>query len=102
MSSRGATWRGRHEQRYDQKIRSRRGQRNRKMEQRTSELVDFPAEKLQAMVRTCRSKIAHASLGAAYAAKRASERDFGKRFYVYECPICGKWHLTTHPWSKGA
>ena len=102
MSKRGATWRGRHYRRFDQKIRSRKGQRNRHYSDRMSdgELVDFPPELLAHHVRKCRSKVAHATLGAAHKAKVECEREHGCEFYVYECPICGKWHLTTHPWER--
>ena len=100
MSKRGATHRGPYRPRFDQVIRSRRGQRNRRHDPRTGELADFPADRLKAMVAKCRSKRAHPSYGAAYQAKRCAERDLGKDFHIYECPICGKWHLTTHPWTK--
>ena len=101
MSSRGATWRGRHEQRFDQKIRSRAGQRNRHFDKyKRGEMVDFPAGKLEYLVRKCREKVAHKSYGAAYQAKLRSEEEHGKEFFIYECPLCGRFHLTTHPWKK--
>ena len=102
MSSRGATWKGRYSPRHDQKIRSRKGQRHRKVEDRRDrgKMVDFPFEKLEYYVRRCREKVAHKSYGAAMAAKIADDEKFGVEHSVYECPICGKWHLTTHPWDK--
>ena len=100
MSGRGATHRGKHVQRFDQKMRSRKGQRNRRRDKWDGQLSSFPSARLRHMVDKCRSKVAHDSYGAAWAAKTASERDFGKEFFVYECPICGKWHLTTTQWMK--
>ena len=102
MSSRGATWRGRHEQRFDQKIRSRKNQRNRRIEdrERRGQLVDFPFEKLEYFVKRCREKQAHRTLGAAYRAKKVQDEMYGVEHFVYECPICSFFHLTTHPWDK--
>lgn len=100
MSKRGATHRGRYRPRLDQRIRTRRGQRNRRYDPRDGQLADFPLERLQHMVSVCRQKKAHATMGAAHYAKLRAEEDLGCEFYIYECPICGKWHLTTHPWMK--
>ena len=103
MSSRGATWRGRHERTMRQKVRSRDGQRNRRLSDKGREgtLADFPAERLEHMVRKCRAKVPHKSKGAAWQAKLAADAEHpGTESFIYECPICGKWHLTTHPWMK--
>jgi len=102
MSKRGATWKGKYNPRFDQKIRSRRNQRNRKIDDKLSggQLADFPKRKLEHLVACCKKKVAHKSYGAAMAAKLASDEEYGVENFVYECPICGKWHLTTHPWEK--
>ena len=103
MSSRGATWRGRHMQRRDQRLRAkeRRGQRNRRADRPQKGLFDYPEALFKRAVGNCRSKVAYRRYADAARAKRENEGKFGKRFYIYECPICGKWHLTTHPWGKG-
>ena len=51
MSSRGATWRGFHHQRFDQKIRSRKNQRNRLKSDKmhAGEVVDFPRWRFEKM-----------------------------------------------------
>lgn len=100
MSKRGATHRGRYRPRVDQRARSRRGQRNRKLDRFDGQLSTFPLERLRHMVEICRSKKAHPTYGAAHYAKERAEADLGMEFHIYECPICGKWHLTTHPWMK--
>lgn len=100
MSGRGATHRGRYRPRLDQIARSRAGQRNRRKDRWDGKLCDVSLDRLQDMVRKCRAKTPHATKGAAWQAKLAAEREFGVPTSIYECPICGKWHLTTHPWRK--
>ena len=102
MSSRGATWRTPHRQTKKQKVNSRKNQRNRKMDDamaRTLEVGGMTYEELQHHVAKCKSKVAHKSAGAAYQAKLDAEAKFGKEYHVYECNICGHFHLTTHPWN---
>ena len=102
MSSRGATWRGAYHPRYDQLRRSRKGQRNRRMSDKAmgGQLADMPFEKFRYYVERCKGKASHKSYGAAYQAKLRDEEKYGVEQHIYECPICGKWHLTTHPWEK--
>jgi len=97
MSKRGATHKGPYGKHHKRMGKWPAGQRNRKRDRDDGKLADVPLWLVQKMARTCRSKVAHATYGAAYAAKRASEKEFGKEFSIYECPICGKYHLTTNP-----
>lgn len=57
-------------------------------------------EEFQVHVRNCRRKVAHRSLGAAYRAKKEYEAKYGVEYWIYNCPICSAYHLTTHPWGK--
>lgn len=100
MSKRGATHKGPRFRKYPPPPRNMRGQRNRKYDDVDTGLVDFPAEKLAKMVENCRRKASHKTYAHALAAKRESERTYGKEFHIFECPLCGKFHLTTHPWKK--
>ena len=94
MSKRGATHKGP----YRRKSKRPPGkQRNRKMDKVPDGLYTMPTERFEAIVKSCKGKVPHATYGAAYAAKVASEGEYGCEFSIYECPICGKWHLTTHP-----
>jgi hypothetical protein len=43
--------------------------------------------------RVCRSKIAHRSAGAAYAAVKSYAADFGETLRVYKCGFCTGWHI---------
>ena len=61
--------------------------------------VDFPAEKFKHFVEKCRSKVPYGSYQNAISAKKVLEQRYGVEYSPYECPICGKWHLTTHPWA---
>lgn len=47
----------------------------------------------------CDGKVAYGTVKEADAAKRRYDKMFDESSTVYECPICGKWHLTTHPWE---
>ena len=76
------------------------GQRNRKRDDSPGELADFPSGKLQFMVCQCRQKVEYLSYDDALEAKKRLEVKFAVEYSPYECPLCGKWHLTTHPWSK--
>jgi len=89
MSSRGATWRGFHHQRFDQRIRSRKNQRNRLKSDKmhAGEVVDFPRWRFEKMRADCKRKVAHKTYGAAMAAKINTERECGKELWVYECPF---------------
>lgn len=103
MSSKGRTWTNEHRQTPHQKFNSRRKQRNRHMDDlmaRQLGVGGMSYEELQHHVRKCKSKCPHKSAGAAYRAKLQAERDYGVEHFVYECPICGKFHTTTHPWPK--
>ena len=102
MSKRGATHRGGYFSKKHHIAKSRKGQRNRRKDDKTDgRLADVPSWLVAKMVRTCRSKVAYKSQGSAYAAKVACENRHGGDYSIYECPICGKWHLTTHPRSHG-
>lgn len=86
--------------RLDQRLRSRKGQRDRRKDKWDGKLADFPMEKLRFMVGQCRQKRAYATYAEVLAAKKRCQAKFGKEMYWYECPICGKFHLTSHPWDK--
>lgn len=60
---------------------------------------NFDRRWLDYQVSRCRGKVAHKDKKSAWAACRGHEKEFGVKAYPYECPICGKWHVTTHPWS---
>ena len=103
MSSRGATWRKPHYQTMRQKVNSRKNQRNRRMDDavaRSLPVGGMSYGELRHHVEKCRQKIAHKSAGAAYQAKVSADEEYGVEHFVYECPICGKFHLTTHPWNN--
>lgn len=102
MSSRGATWRGKHHQTVARKYKTRKGQRNRLFDDAVQSRIGVGSmsyDEFRYHVDMCRSKVAHKSWGAAHQAKMASEEEYGKEMFEYECPICGKWHLTSHPWE---
>ena len=102
MSKRGATWRKPHWQTKKQKVNSHKNQRNRKMDDAMAKMIPVGGmsyDELKYHVGKCRSKVAHKSRGAAYRAKLQAEEEYGVRQYIYECQICGKFHLTTHPWE---
>lgn len=100
MSRRGATHKGPWRRKHPERPRNMRGQRNRKYDDTDTSLVDFPAERLAQMVRRCRAKAAHKTYENALVAKRECEQAYGKEFHIYECPLCGRYHLTTNPWKK--
>ena len=102
MSRPGATWRKPHWQTTKQRVNSHKNQRNRKMDDRMATMLPVGGmgyDELKHHVAKCRSKVSHKSRGAAYRAKLQAEEEHGVRQYIYECPICGKFHLTTHPWE---
>lgn len=104
MSRRGATHRGKYNPTFERKIRSKKGQRNRRMDDFVAsqlEVGGMSYEELQHHVEKCRSKVAHKTRGAAHQAKISAEERFGTEFKVYSCPICGHFHITSHPWFNG-
>lgn len=103
MSSKGATHKGKHHQTFSQKHNSHKHQRNRLMDDKYAAQVEVGGmtyEELQHHVRKCRSKVAHKSKGAAWQAKLSAEKKYGVEFQVYCCDICGRFHITSHPWDK--
>lgn len=108
MNSRGATWRASNRDKHRKKRKGNLPEPNRR--RKTDDavgadldlgLVDMSYDELQYHVRQCRKKKAHPSYGGAYKAKQVSEeRNPGVVFEIYRCPICGKFHLTTHPWKN--
>ena len=81
------------------RVKSRSGQRNRRRDQKPKQLYSMDSHRFEGFVKACQSKVPHKSRGAAYQAKLDSEAKYGGEFHIYECPICGKWHLTTHQWE---
>ena len=51
--------------------------------------------------RRCVGKTAFHTRQAARKRARELRRETGRRYRVYRCPLCSRWHLTTKPW-KGA
>lgn len=98
MSRRGSTHRHRHS--WHRKPGPPPGQRNRKRDKWDGQLADFPSWLLFKMRRTCERKVSYSTWSDAQSARKRNEREFGKSFYAYECPLCGRWHLTTHPRSR--
>ena len=96
VSKRGATHRGpKPKNRIPANMR---GNRNRHLDVGTKELVDFSLDKLEHMVRVCRNKVAYKNYADVTAKRLSILEKRGCDLSVYECPICGKWHLTSHPW----
>ena len=50
--------------------------------------------------RRCRGKVAYMTRQAAKARARELRRETGRRFKVYRCEMCSRWHLTTHSWRR--
>ena len=48
----------------------------------------------------CFGKVVFSSRSRAMRAKRELSRVYKKKYRVYRCCYCGKWHLTTHQWNQ--
>ena len=59
--------------------------------------VDFDYQEFY--LNSCRKKAAHATYKAAAIAKSKSEEKYNKKLEIYQCPICGKFHLTSKGWA---
>ena len=79
---------------------SRRSGKDRKYKPYDAPLPPMSPHDYAYHVRRCRYKTGYPSEAAAYAAARVFRRKYGSRYSVYHCQICGKYHLTTHPWRK--
>lgn len=65
-----------------------------------SSLVGMGANELRHHSRRCRDKQVYESEKLALEAASECGEKFGCDFYCYQCPWCGRFHLTTHPWKR--
>ena len=51
--------------------------------------------------KACDSKNRYATRAEAQENLAWCERRGKRGLHIYECPYCGGWHLTSHPWDEG-
>lgn len=61
--------------------------------------VSMTSEQCRYHVSRCREKSDYDSQEEAYRGARWTMENHGVRVFPYECPFCGKWHLTKNPWD---
>lgn len=72
-------------------------------ERRNQDIIGFPGEMDPGLyahhVAKCARKKDYSTRARARRAARVLSRRTGRRFRAYECRICGRWHVTSHPWK---